>query len=103
MGLEPDEFWALSIQEIEDVINARKEAHIDRLKDLLSALNTGIDVLSRNIGQILTGKVETKSVYDYYPKLFEEERAAYDAEKQKADIERHKAEMIARRMRIQGR
>lgn len=96
LGLEPDAFWALSIGEIEDVIKARTESRIERMKELISIMNTDTDMLSRNIGKMLTGNVETRTIYDYYPQLFGEEKNAYQEARQKAELERHKAEMIAR-------
>lgn len=85
-GIKPCEFWDYSLIEISDLIEADERKCLEELKrSVIADCDLG-RIISGNVSNILGGVNEIVKPWDIYPELFEQEKQAYEQEKQQTDI-----------------
>lgn len=92
-GIDPLIFWDVSLAEIYDLIDSFNRKEI--LKQKQRAIDNSIlaDQIIRGIGMLFSEKednVEIKQLWDYYQKLFEEEKEAAFKQKELNELEEFK-------------
>lgn len=88
-GMSIDEFWKLSMDEVELFLKSKIEQKKDRVIELQALANIIVSAA------FYDDKSSEKpiTVYDIYAPLFEEDRRQMELEQQQAQTARHKAQM----------
>jgi len=98
-GIRPDDFWAMSVGELTDVIEAEMETRKQERKARISDAFVQAQAIAAYVMHEKNSPVPQP--WDYYPELFKEDKEQYLENKKKAEIEEHKAQMreYARRLK----
>lgn len=95
-GITAEEFWSLSIAEVQDVINAYAQK---RKTDLKQSIRMQFLLASLIPQYILRNETDpVPQPWDYYPELFKEDKAVYEkaaAEKEFEDFKERRRQYAA--------
>lgn len=93
LGYSPSLFWDSSLGDIIDIIEAKQEKI--RLEDKEKILLADFVAMrtSEYVARLIDMNAKVKPMYDYFPKLFEEELEQHLNHKKEEELAIHKAKM----------
>lgn len=100
IGISPDYFWNLSIDEFYDYLGIYNKKAISKKKEKIIMLNFLSNQIIQGVAGLFDEKVERMNIWDYFPELFKEEKREYLKDKEDEEFERFKARRKAFAMRI---
>ena len=94
-GIPPEEFWNMSILEVCDRIDSFWRREEQRRKKTLAGLHFLAKDISQYVGCILSGKEDVKplELWDFFPALFQDEKAAAEEQRKNRELAEYKAKM----------
>lgn len=92
-GMTSEEFWNMSLDEIDlyfEELKLKRKKELNDLQILATLITNGVAICLNG-----SDKVEKISVYDLHKELFEDDIKQAEEERIKKELEMHKAQMTA--------
>lgn len=95
-GISTDQFWNLSLVEIQDHLESHERKERRQTKQRLIEKHFLAKDIAQYVSLILNGSKEAEimELWDYFPKLFHEEKPEVEEKRKNHDVAVHKAQMI---------
>lgn len=93
LGVSIEEYWHLSISEMDDIIDNRNRTMKDDEKRRIDSLFLLADAISSRISYIFSpeeSRVDPIRQWDVYPVLFSDEQKMYEEAQQKIQLQEYK-------------
>lgn len=95
-GVQPMEFWKMSLDEVLDTLESYSRKEERREKEELSKIHFLARDIAHQVGFVMAGSESDSppELWDYFPDLFADEKAYAEKKRQEKTMAAYKAQMM---------
>ncbi|HEM4089471.1 hypothetical protein QE612_11240 [Streptococcus suis] len=103
VGIDPFSFWEYTLLELKELVESYNRQQFQKQKEIASHHFIQSQMIARFVSLMFQEKGEAPDIWEFYPTLFEEDRAQIEQARIERDLKIHQEQMRAYAERMRGR